>query len=130
MLTGSDSPRSIYFDDAFVTQSIGMIAVVFIPLAGGLKAQWHVVCPVLWERSGTLSHRHAANQGCSEYLCPLPTALLALGGLAAEDHHLCYRCGTVSSTAQSIYYTFLAYRVLKGNLRTCLKKVRKQQELD
>jgi len=47
MLAGSDGPGGIYFDDAFVAQSIGVIALAFILFAGGLDTEWLVVRPVL-----------------------------------------------------------------------------------
>src|SRR6266568_1291221 len=47
MLAGSDGLGGIYFDDAFVAQSIGVIALAFILFAGGLDTEWLVVRPVL-----------------------------------------------------------------------------------
>jgi cell volume regulation protein A len=48
MLAGSDGPGGIYFDDAFVAQSIGVVALAFILFAGGLETEWPVVRPALW----------------------------------------------------------------------------------
>ncbi len=39
MLAGSDGPGGIYFDDAFVAQSVGVVALAFILFAGGLVLQ-------------------------------------------------------------------------------------------
>jgi cell volume regulation protein A len=47
MLAGSDGPGGIYFDNAFVAQSVGVVALAFILFAGGLDTQWRVVRPVL-----------------------------------------------------------------------------------
>ena len=47
MLAGSDGPGGIYFDNAFVAQSIGVVALAFILFAGGLDTQWKVVRPAL-----------------------------------------------------------------------------------
>jgi cell volume regulation protein A len=47
MLAGSDGPGGIYFDDALVAQSVGVVALAFILFAGGLETDWKVVRPVL-----------------------------------------------------------------------------------
>jgi cell volume regulation protein A len=52
MLAGSDGPGGIYFDNAFVAQSVGVVALAFILFAGGLDTQWRVVRPAL---AGALS---------------------------------------------------------------------------
>jgi cell volume regulation protein A len=49
MLAGSEGPGGIYFDNAGLAQSIGIIALVFILFAGGLDTQWHAVRQVLWQ---------------------------------------------------------------------------------
>jgi cell volume regulation protein A len=48
MLAGSDGPGGIYFDDALVAQSVGVVALAFILFAGGLETEWQVVRPALW----------------------------------------------------------------------------------
>jgi potassium/hydrogen antiporter len=47
MLAGSDGPGGIYFDNAQVAQSVGVVALAFILFAGGLNTQWSVVRPAL-----------------------------------------------------------------------------------
>lgn len=47
MLAGSDGPGGIYFDDAWLAQTIGVIALAFILFAGGLDTDWHVVRPAV-----------------------------------------------------------------------------------
>ncbi len=47
MLAGSDGPGGIYFDNYQLTQSLGVVALVFILFAGGLDTDWHGVRPVL-----------------------------------------------------------------------------------
>src|SRR6266513_1071406 len=47
MLAGSDGPGGIYFDDASVAQSVGVVALAFILFAGGLDTEWKVVRPAL-----------------------------------------------------------------------------------
>jgi len=46
MLAGSEGPGGIYFDDAGLAQSVGIIALLFILFAGGLDTRWHDVKPV------------------------------------------------------------------------------------
>ncbi|SRR5579883_332692 len=52
MLAGSDGPGGIYFDNVFVAQSTGVVALAFILFAGGLDTEWKVVRPAL---SGALA---------------------------------------------------------------------------
>ncbi len=47
MLAGSDGPGGIYFDDALLAQSVGVVALAFILFAGGLETEWHIVRPAL-----------------------------------------------------------------------------------
>ena len=47
MLAGSDGPGGIYFDDPWLAQLIGVIALIFIIFAGGFDTQWKNVKPVL-----------------------------------------------------------------------------------
>jgi potassium/hydrogen antiporter len=46
MLAGSEGPGGIYFDDAGLAQSIGIVALIFILFAGGLDTNWTEVQPV------------------------------------------------------------------------------------
>lgn len=48
MLAGSEGPGGIYFDDAHLAQSVGIIALAFILFAGGLDTKWDEVKPVFW----------------------------------------------------------------------------------
>ncbi len=47
MLAGSDGPGGIYFNNAAIAESIGVVALAFILFAGGLDTQWRVVRPAL-----------------------------------------------------------------------------------
>jgi potassium/hydrogen antiporter len=47
MLAGSDGLGGIYFDNAVVAQSVGVIALAFILFAGGLDTEWKAVRPAL-----------------------------------------------------------------------------------
>jgi cell volume regulation protein A len=46
MLAGSEGPREIYFDDAALSQSIGVIALVFILFSGGVLADRKINLPL------------------------------------------------------------------------------------
>ena len=46
MLAGSEGLGGIYFDDPFVAQFLGVVALVFILFAGGLDTEW-AIRPVL-----------------------------------------------------------------------------------
>ncbi len=46
MLAGSEGPGGIYFDDAHLSQSVGVLALIFILFAGGLDTKWTEVKPV------------------------------------------------------------------------------------
>lgn len=48
MLAGSDGPGGIHFNDPFIAQFLGVIALSFILFAGGLDTNWASVRPVLW----------------------------------------------------------------------------------
>jgi potassium/hydrogen antiporter len=47
MLAGSDGPGGIYFDNASLAQSVGVVALAFILFAGGLNTEWNIVRPAL-----------------------------------------------------------------------------------
>lgn len=49
MLAGSDGPGGIVFEDAAVTQFLGVVALIFILFSGGLDTRWDSVKPVLWK---------------------------------------------------------------------------------
>lgn len=52
MLAGSDGPGGIPFDNAYVAQSLGVVALVFILFAGGLETAWESVRTVIWKAVG------------------------------------------------------------------------------
>ncbi|HYV03484.1 MAG TPA: cation:proton antiporter, partial [Blastocatellia bacterium] len=46
MLAGSDGPGGIYFDNALIAQSLGVVALALILFSGGLDTEWASVRPV------------------------------------------------------------------------------------
>lgn len=49
MLAGSDGIGGIYFDNPWLAQSLGVVALVFILFSGGLDTDWKSVRPILRE---------------------------------------------------------------------------------
>lgn len=49
MLAGSEGPGGIPFDDAGLTQALGVVALAFILFAGGLDTDWASVSAVRWQ---------------------------------------------------------------------------------
>ncbi|MBN1427391.1 MAG: potassium/proton antiporter [Anaerolineae bacterium] len=47
MLAGSEGPGGIYFDDPWLAQFLGSIALAYILYAGGLQTRWHGVRPIV-----------------------------------------------------------------------------------
>ncbi len=47
MLAGSDGPGGIAFDNAWVAQFVGVVALIYILFSGGLDTNWHHIRPVL-----------------------------------------------------------------------------------
>ncbi len=47
MLAGSDGPGGIYFDDPWLAQTIGVVALIFILFTGGLETNWLNTRPML-----------------------------------------------------------------------------------
>jgi len=48
MLAGSEGPGGIYFDDPWLAQSLGIVALAFIIFSGGLDTTWESIRPILW----------------------------------------------------------------------------------
>jgi cell volume regulation protein A len=49
MLAGSEGIGGIPFDDAVLSQAIGVVALAFILFAGGLETDWTAVSGVIWK---------------------------------------------------------------------------------
>lgn len=48
MLAGSEGIGGIYFDNAWLAKSIGIIALIFILFSGGLDTNWKDTLPIVW----------------------------------------------------------------------------------
>lgn len=48
MLAGSDGPGKIYFDNVYIAQYVGIVALIFILFSGGLETKWRDVKPIMW----------------------------------------------------------------------------------
>ncbi len=49
MLAGSEGPGGIYFDNASLATSVGIVALIYILFSGGLDTNWNEVKPVFKE---------------------------------------------------------------------------------
>jgi len=115
MLAGSDGIGGIQFDDPFIAQTLGVIALSYILFAGGLSTGWTSVRPVLW-RGGILST-----------LGVFITAALAgwfaafVGGFSPLEGFLLG--SIISSTDAAAVFSVLRSKnvSLKGNLKPLLE---------
>lgn len=49
MLAGADGPGGVDFNNSWLAQSLGTVALIFILFSGGLDTRWSEVRPVLWK---------------------------------------------------------------------------------
>lgn len=115
MLAGSDGPGGIYFDNPWLAQSLGTVALIFILFSGGLDTKWKEVKPILWKGVilSTLGVIFTAIiVGCAAYYSLNFSVLEALL-LAA----------IISSTDAAAVFSILRSRhiSLKGDLRPLLE---------
>src|SRR4051812_49563320 len=68
MLAGSEGPGRIPFDNAWLAQSVGVVALSFILFAGGLDTDWRMVSSVLWRGGGPWSLRGFASAGVRRWV--------------------------------------------------------------
>lgn len=115
MLAGSDGPGGIYFDDARLAQSIGIIALVIILFSGGLETKWSRARPVL--RDATL----LATVGVLLTAFTIAGAVMLLFGLTFLQGLLLG--AIVSSTDAAAVFSVLRSRniALKGHLQPLLE---------
>lgn len=115
MLAGSEGPGGIYFDDPFIAQSIGVVALALILFSGGIDTRWTEVRPVFF-KGLSLSTIGVALTA----LVVSVSAILLLGFSPLEGFLL---GAIVSSTdAAAVFATLRSKRAsLKGTLRPLLE---------
>jgi cell volume regulation protein A len=115
MLAGSDGPGGLFFNDAKLSQSIGIIALIFILFAGGLDTKWSEVRPVAKEAGLLATFGVLVTALSIALLMVLVYDLSFLNGLLLG--------AIVSSTdAAAVFSVLRAKNVsLKGNLKPLLE---------
>lgn len=115
MLAGEDGPGRIQFNNPWMAQSLGVIALALILFSGGLSTDWQYVKPV-WRKAASL-----ATVG-------VLVSTFSLGAFAAWFLNLGWVEGMllgaiVSSTDAAAVFSVLRARSanLKGNLRPLLE---------
>jgi len=48
MFAGSEGIGGIYFNDPWITKSLGTVALIFILFSGGFETNWQDVRRILW----------------------------------------------------------------------------------
>jgi potassium/hydrogen antiporter len=115
MLAGSEGPGGIYFDDAGLAQSVGIIALVIILFAGGLDTSWSAAKPVFWQAaslatSGVFVTALAVGLFASVVLKFSPVSGLLLGAVVS------------STDAAAVFSVLRAKNVsLRGKLKPLLE---------
>jgi len=115
MLAGSDGPGGIYFDNPWLAQSLGTVALIFILFSGGLDTKWKEVKPILWKGVilSTLGVIFTATI----------VGLAAYYALNFSVHEAMLLAAIISSTDAAAVFSILRSRQisLKGNLRPLLE---------
>jgi cell volume regulation protein A len=115
MLAGSDGIGGIYFDDPWLAQSIGVVALAFILFSGGLDTDWASVRPVL--RSGL----SLATVGVTVTALMVGAFASAVLGFAPLEGMLLG--AIISSTDAAAVFSVLRARsvALRGNVKPLLE---------
>jgi len=115
MLAGSDGPGGIEFDDAWMAQSLGVVALMFILFAGGLDTHWSSVRPVLWPAFALSTLGVALTAALVGWFATAVLGFLWLEGLLLG--------AIISSTDAAAVFGVLSSRsmALKGQLRPLLE---------
>jgi cell volume regulation protein A len=115
MLAGSEGPGGIYFDNAEIAQTIGVISLLFILFTGGLETRWKSVQPVI------LSSLSLSTLG-------VLITTLAVGVFVHFVFHISFLVSllmgaVISSTDAAAVFSILSFRSLnlKGNVRPLLE---------
>jgi cell volume regulation protein A len=115
MLAGSDGPGGIYFNDPWLAQSLGTVALIFILFSGGLDTKWKEAKPVLWKGVilSTLGVIFTATI----------VGFAAYYSLGFSVHEAMLLAAIISSTDAAAVFSILRSKKisLKGNLRPLLE---------
>lgn len=115
MLAGSDGPGGIYFDNPWLAQSLGTVALIFILFSGGLDTKWKEARSVLW-RGAILSTLGVI----------LTTVIVAYAAYYVLDFSMLEAmllAAIISSTDAAAVFSILRSKKisLKGDLRPLLE---------
>ncbi|OPY54899.1 MAG: potassium/proton antiporter [Methanosaeta sp. PtaU1.Bin112] len=115
MLAGSDGPGGIYFDNPWLAQSLGSVALIFILFSGGLDTKWKEIKPILW--------KGAVLSTLGVILTALIVGCAAYYALDFSIHEALLLAAIISSTDAAAVFSILRSRQisLKGNLRPLLE---------
>ncbi len=115
MLAGSDGPGGIYFDNPWLAQSLGSVALIFILFSGGLDTKWKEIKPILW--------KGAVLSTLGVILTALIVGCAAYYVLDFSIYEALLLAVIISSTDAAAVFSILRTRQirLKGNLRPLLE---------
>lgn len=115
MLAGSEGPGGIFFDNAGLAQSIGIVCLIFILFAGGLDTHWSEVRPVFWPASLLASFGTLITAAAVGIFTHVLAGVSLLNGMLLG--------AIVSSTDAAAVFSVLRSRniSLKGNLKPLLE---------
>ncbi len=115
MLAGSEGPGGIYFDNARLAQSVGIIALVFILFAGGLDTKWREVRPVFWQATSLATSGVFVTASAVGLFVSMALGLPLLSGLLLG--------AVVSSTDAAAVFSVLRSKnvTLRGPLKPLLE---------
>jgi potassium/hydrogen antiporter len=115
MLAGEDGPGGIPFDDAKLTQSLGVVALALILFAGGLDTHWATVSRQLWRGLSLATVGVLATAGLTGVFAAQVLGLSWLEGLLLG--------AIVSSTDAAAVFSVLRSRGanLKGGIQPLLE---------
>jgi potassium/hydrogen antiporter len=115
MLAGSDGPGGIHFDDPWLAQSLGVVALTFILFAGGMDTEWATVRKVLGIGVGLSTLGVAVTAGLVGWFATTALQMSWLEGLLIG--------AIVSSTDAAAVFAVMRSRYvgLRGTLKPLLE---------
>jgi cell volume regulation protein A len=115
MLAGSEGPGGIYFDDARVAHTLGVVSLVFILFSGGLDTNWKSVRPVI--------NKGLALSTIGVFITALLVAWFATSFIGFSWLEALLLGAIVSSTDAAAVFSVLRSRGvgLKGDMRPLLE---------